>query len=121
MERHNIPGGYATSFVRGRFEFEVSLHQMPGLGAGPLRQVFDGMDVTRKLEFVEEHDLYRTVVPRGSRRPLPADWQGIVDAIEDAFPGNRARVETFLELTREVGNWQVVARADPNKPQEMTE
>ncbi len=28
LERHNIPGGSATSFVRGRFEFEPSLHEM---------------------------------------------------------------------------------------------
>jgi phytoene dehydrogenase-like protein len=24
LERHNIPGGSATSFCRGRFEFEVA-------------------------------------------------------------------------------------------------
>ena len=28
LERHNIPGGAATSFCRGRFEFEVALHQL---------------------------------------------------------------------------------------------
>ena len=31
LERHNIPGGAATSFCRGRFEFEVALHQLSGL------------------------------------------------------------------------------------------
>ncbi|MEA1910832.1 MAG: FAD-dependent oxidoreductase, partial [Spirochaetota bacterium] len=24
LEQHNLPGGYASSFVRGRFEFEPS-------------------------------------------------------------------------------------------------
>lgn len=28
LEKHHLPGGFATSFVRGRFEFEVSLHEM---------------------------------------------------------------------------------------------
>ena len=41
LERHNIPGGCATSFCRGRFEFEVALHQLSGMGTpekpGPLR------------------------------------------------------------------------------------
>ena len=32
LERHNIPGGCATSFRRGRFEFEVALHQLSGMG-----------------------------------------------------------------------------------------
>ena len=28
LEKHNLPGGCATSFVRGRFEFEPSLHEL---------------------------------------------------------------------------------------------
>ena len=32
LERHNIPGGSASSFVRGRFEFEPSLHELAGIG-----------------------------------------------------------------------------------------
>ncbi|MBR6335105.1 MAG: FAD-dependent oxidoreductase, partial [Clostridia bacterium] len=31
LERHNIPGGSASSFVRGRFEFEPSLHELSGI------------------------------------------------------------------------------------------
>ncbi|NIL42575.1 NAD(P)/FAD-dependent oxidoreductase [Salinispora arenicola] len=119
VERHNVPGGAATSFVRGRFEFEVSLHQLGGMGNGPLRQVLDQLDVTRRLTFVEERDLYRTVVPGVLDITLPAEWKGVADAIEDSFPGNRARVESFLELCHEVGNWQLVARASLHQPQEQ--
>jgi phytoene dehydrogenase-like protein len=32
LERHNLPGGFATSFVRGRFEFEPSLHEIADFG-----------------------------------------------------------------------------------------
>ena len=35
LERHNIPGGSASSFVRGRFEFEPSLHELAGVGGPP--------------------------------------------------------------------------------------
>lgn len=28
IEQHNLPGGCASSFVRGRFEFEPSLHEL---------------------------------------------------------------------------------------------
>ena len=37
LERHNVPGGYATSFVRGRYEFEVALHELSGIGRPDLR------------------------------------------------------------------------------------
>ena len=55
LERHNIPGGAATSFCRGRFEFEVALHQLSGLGTpqkpGLLRMQLDKLGVTDDLDF----------------------------------------------------------------------
>ena len=45
LEKHNIPGGFATSFVRGRFEFEASLHEFNGIqtpeNPGSTRVLFD--------------------------------------------------------------------------------
>jgi prolycopene isomerase len=32
IEQHNLPGGCATSFRRGRFEFETSLHELCDYG-----------------------------------------------------------------------------------------
>ena len=32
IEQHNLPGGCASSFVRGRFEIEPSLHEMCDVG-----------------------------------------------------------------------------------------
>jgi phytoene dehydrogenase-like protein len=67
LERHNGPGGCATSFVRGRFEFEVALHQLSGVGRperpGPLRSLLAELGVADKLEFVEIESLYRVVMP----------------------------------------------------------
>jgi len=37
LERHNVPGGYATSFARGRYEFEVALHELSNIGTQELR------------------------------------------------------------------------------------
>ena len=30
LEKHCVPGGYASTFCRGRFEFEISLHELSG-------------------------------------------------------------------------------------------
>ena len=65
LERHNIPGGCATSFVRGEYEFEVALHQLSGLGTEErpfiMRKIFDKLGVMDKVEFVQEHQLFRDV------------------------------------------------------------
>ena len=65
LERHNIPGGSASSFVRGRFEFEPSLHELCGVGApdksGQVEGMFDrlGGDV----DWYSHDSTFRLVVP----------------------------------------------------------
>ncbi|MCD0449270.1 NAD(P)/FAD-dependent oxidoreductase [Actinocorallia sp. API 0066] len=111
VERHNVPGGCGTSFRRGRYEFEVALHQLSGVGEEGqpfgLRRLFDGLDV--ELEFVREDDLYRSVVPGRFDVTLPADWAGAADALEAAFPGNRSAVERFFQLVKDVTFGQIAA------------
>lgn len=52
LERHNLPGGSATSFVRGRFEFESALHELCDLGTetrpGSVRKLFDEYEAKMK-------------------------------------------------------------------------
>jgi|GEM_PF-3966924 len=31
LEKHNVPGGYASSLLWGRFEFDVALHELSGV------------------------------------------------------------------------------------------
>ena len=61
-ERHNLPGGFATSFVRGRFEFEASLHELCDFGtpgnSGNLYALFEELGVLDKIEFVTVPEAY---------------------------------------------------------------
>jgi phytoene dehydrogenase-like protein len=114
VERHNVPGGCATSFRRGRFEFEVALHQLSGVGQDgqpfSLRDgLFSQLGIADRVEFIEEHELYRAVIPGVCDLILPADWDGLVEVIEEHFPGNRANAEAFFDLVRTVAMWQVSA------------
>lgn len=115
VERHNIPGGCGTSFRRGRYEFEVALHQLSGVGVEgqpvSLREgLFQQLDIADKLEFVQEHDLYRAVIPGQLDLTLPADWEGAITAIEEAFPGNGSRARAFFDLVKAVAFWQIAAK-----------
>ncbi|MGK8505987.1 phytoene desaturase family protein [Nocardia asiatica] len=114
LERHNVPGGCATSFRRGRFEFEVALHQLSGVGVEgqpiSLREgLFQQLGIAGELDFVQEHDLYRAVVPGLLDLTLPADWDAAIDAVDSAFPGNRDRTARFFELVKQVTFWQIAA------------
>jgi phytoene dehydrogenase-like protein len=65
LERHNVPGGYASSFVRGRYEFEVALHELSGIGPperrGNVYRTLEHLGVTDKVEFLHVPELYRCV------------------------------------------------------------
>ena len=78
LEQHNVPGGCATSFVRGRFEFEVALHQLSGLGnennPGPLHATFAKLGILDKLELVEEHDISGLVDRLDTLLQHPERW-----------------------------------------------
>lgn len=106
VERHNIPGGCATSFVRGEFEFEVALHQLSGMGTEEkpfiMRQLFDKLGVMDKVEFIQEHALYRLVVPGELDVTLPASWSGLRRLLQDMFPAESEAIARFLVVCEKV-------------------
>lgn len=66
LERHNIPGGSASSFVRGRFEFEPSLHELAGVGSseeevGSIEDMFIRMG--GDVQWHTHDSTFRLVVP----------------------------------------------------------
>ena len=102
LEKHNIPGGCATSFVRGRFEFEPSLHELCAKSTNErmrnMLQIFD--DLGLDLPMLKEDYLYR-VVNIGHDpydHKIRATKQGFIDSMEEACPGCREQMELMFEL-----------------------
>lgn len=102
LEKHNIPGGYATSFCRGRFEFEVSLHQLSGLGTkekpGSLRKILDSLGVTDEIDWVEMKNICRVIVPGILNIGIPADREKAIAVLKGRFPDESESIEKFFEI-----------------------
>ena len=113
LERHNVPGGCATSFCRGRFEFEVALHQLSGMGTaqkpGPLRMSLQSLGVLDELEFVEMEDLYTVLMPDGFRLSLKADRNQVVSTLEEQFPHEKEAINRFFDLSYQYANEMLAA------------
>ena len=105
LERHNVPGGCATSFIRGRFEFEVALHQLSGIGSpekpGPLRAMLGRLGVLERLEFVEQESLYRYMIPDSLDVTLKADRQTLVKDLKGKFPQEKEAIQKFFDFVYE--------------------
>lgn len=106
LERHNVPGGCATSFVRGDFEFEVALHQLSGVGTESepfiMRRVFEELGVLDKIELVMEEELYRIIMPGKLDVTLPADWLELQNHLKTFFPSEKEQINKFFKLSEAV-------------------
>ena len=110
LERHNLPGGIATSFVRDGIEIEATLHEMMSIGSpeNPLfiRQYLDEMKVA--IDWLRVPEAYVFISPEdhidielhAGRRP-DGTWI-CADEIETQYPGSRDDVNKLLEVTKQV-------------------
>ena len=107
VEKHNIPGGFATSFRRGRFEFEASLHELNDFGtkenSGDVRDLFDSLGVTDKIEWLQIPEAYR-VLSREEKldATMPFGVQEFIGRMEGYVPGSRPSMEKFFALAKEI-------------------
>ncbi len=110
LERHNLPGGVATSFVRGGIEMEATLHEMMSLGLreDPLyiRQYLDEMKVA--IDWLRVPEAYELYSPKDgidielhAGRRANGTWV-CADEIEAKYPGTRKEVNRLLEICRKV-------------------
>ncbi len=106
LERHNIPGGYATSFVRGRYEFEVALHELSGIGPperrGGLYRYLEYLGVADRVEFLTVPHLYRSVFPNLDVT-LPMGREPFEARLCETFPHEARGIRRFLKRVFDLG------------------
>ena len=108
IEQHNLPGGVASSFRRGRFEFETALHELCEFGSaenpGGCRQtIVDefGLDINWYMV----PDNFRVITTARDGSPidatLPCGRENFINKMEEYVPGCRKSVEAFFDLGTE--------------------
>ncbi len=100
LERHNVPGGYATSFVRGRYEFEVALHALSGMGSADRRggawKYLASLGVAQRIELVKMKHIYRSIFP-GVDVSLPDGREAYESTLCATFPAEADGIRRFLK------------------------
>lgn len=105
FERNPHPGGYACSFVRGRFEFEAALHELSGIGPpekrGGCYKVLESCGVAERVEFLPIHEFYTSIFPDFTVT-VPHGWEAAEEAYASEFPQERAGIKRLLSLMRNI-------------------
>ncbi len=105
LERHNLPGGIATSFVRGGIEIEAALHEMMSIGPKENRlkvgKFFDDMGVD--IDWLHVPECYRVVLPNsGIDATLHEGYETVAREIDAKVPGTYDKVHELMLLCRRV-------------------
>ena len=104
VERHNIPGGCATSFKRGRFEFEASLHELATYGGegaeGRVGQYFEELGVDADLYPI--NDCFTAIMAYPDKPPykvvMPNGREEFIATLGKFSPGSEESVRAMFEL-----------------------
>lgn len=104
LEKHNIPGGSASSFRRGRFEFEPSLHELCAMGSNedPKDTYKIFKRVGANVDFRSDNKTFRAICTAedGFDVVMRAGEDNFCDDLEKAVPGCRESVKAFFELEK---------------------
>lgn len=64
LEKHTIPGGYATTFKRGKFIFESAVHCVDGLSkGGDIKDFLEDARIDKSIELIELNNFARFIFP----------------------------------------------------------
>ena len=110
LERHNLPGGMATSFVRNGVEIEATLHEMMSLGKAEdplyIRKYLDEMNVA--IDWLRVPEAYELLSkPDGIDITLHAGRRSdgtwvCADEIDAVYPGTKDEINRLLELCKRI-------------------
>ena len=91
VEQHHIPGGYITSFERGKFTFDVAPHY--ALGIGPY---LEELGIREKVELIKPPELFHAITPDGALILPQEDPAGIIRILSEKFPHEKEGIQSFM-------------------------
>lgn len=108
LEKHNLPGGCATSFRRGAYEFEATLHEMCQMGRGiegeprgAVRELLDGYGLD--VDWVAINEAFCAIATdpeKGFNVAMPLGEEAFIEEMERQVPGSRKAMTNILEMAR---------------------
>lgn len=95
VEQHSIPGGYATAFDRGRFNFEVSLHGT-SINSNSTARILDNLGVLKKLRLVELPEVYRFRAPGLDIAVPQKDPEAFISLLTKSFREEEKNIRSYI-------------------------
>src|SRR5207244_2487024 len=97
LEKHSVPGGYASTFARRQTRFDCSLHKLSGLdNGGNLGRIFGDLGLRDDVQVIPS-EAHFDAHHGGELLPFSSDVYPTLKArLLGRFPHERAALETFF-------------------------
>jgi prolycopene isomerase len=93
IEQHNVPGGYATAFKRGDFNFDVSLHFF-----GLPEDIYQELGLEGKVERIPL-DLKRRLISKDEDITIPKlSPEQLITALIERYPNEKDGIRSYFEF-----------------------
>ena len=109
FEKHSIPGGYATNFVRkgkdgNLYTFDVSLHSLSGMNRGcPTRELLENLEVYDLDIINNEDDIL--LIRKGEKIHIPNDSTKYKESPIKRYPQFKSGIENlFIYLNNSINS-----------------
>lgn len=107
LESSNMPGGFASSFVRGRFEFETSLQVLFDYkieeNPGPLYELFSRAEILDEIKLNPILESSYIITLNGQEiYNFPIGQNEFILKMEEYVPNSKESMEQLFELSKEV-------------------
>jgi all-trans-retinol 13,14-reductase len=105
LEKHDKPGGYATTFSRpGGFVFDASLHSTTvGMREGVFNLIPGFPEIT-DVEFVPHEYLYRAIYPEHDIKVKGGDLPGYINMLTVLFPEEKMGIKSLFDSMQGLTN-----------------
>jgi all-trans-retinol 13,14-reductase len=98
IEKENSVGGYARSFKRGPYTFDVGLHMLEGVGKNQsMGRFFEQCGVLDSIEFIKLDYYMRVIFPEHNFRIPSGNLEAVVDLYQQKFPLEKDGISLLFE------------------------
>lgn len=97
VEQHHVPGGYASSFPRGRFEFEVSLHGT-AIAENAAGRMLEALGVSERIDLVELPSVHRLKTPELDISIPQKNPDAFIKLLAKRFPAEKEGIKQFINV-----------------------
>ncbi len=104
LEQHYHPGGWCHSFDLGGYHFSPGVHYIGELtGAGRMREIYEGLGVSRDLEFCELNpDGFDHILVAGERFDIPRGKRAYAERLKARFPAEARGIDGYLDTCERI-------------------